>query len=221
MNALTQTNGTGGALAIPGHNPYASYGEQAAGARDFLKFEKGEWSIGADGEEVPLGTRLVANMAGLKIGWQRWENKKPDREVMGLVAEGYQPPRRHELGDEDKGLWEKDEKTGVPRDPWQLTNVLPLKSANGEVDAVYSTSSRGGIGAIGQLCKDYGKLFMQKPGMLPVIEIGSDSYKHPDYGKVFTPTLKLVDWVSENDLLAGAEETKPEPAAAPKAKTRF
>jgi len=220
MNALTQTNGTGGALAIPGHNPYASYGEQAAGARDFLKFEKGEWSIGADGEEVPLGTRLVANMAGLKIGWQRWENKKPDREVMGLVAEGYQPPRRHELGDEDKALWEKDEKTGVPRDPWQLTNVLPLKSANGEVDAVYSTSSRGGIGAIGQLCKDYGKLFMQKPGMLPVIELGTDSYKHSDYGKVFVPSLKLVDWISENDLLSGAAP-EPEPAPAPKAKTRF
>lgn len=218
MNALTQTQ-TGGALANPSANPFASYGEQASASKEFLKFEKGEWTIGADGGDVPLGTRFVANMNGLQIGWQRWWSKKPDREILGFVAEGYQPPKRHELGDDDREMWERDERTGVPRDPWQFTNVLPLKSPDGEVDAVFSTSSRGGIGAIGQLCKEYGKLFMQKPGMLPVIEVGADSYKHPDYGKVFVPVLKLADWVDEADAAAASE---PEPAPAPASKkTRF
>lgn len=219
MNALTQHQ-TGGALATPGGNPFATYGEQASATKEFLKFEKGEWTIGADGEEVPLGTRFVANMNGLQIGWQRWWAKKPDRDIFGLLVEGYQPPKRYELGDDDRDMWEKDERTGVPRDPWQFTNVLPLRSLDGEIDAVFSTSSRGGIGAIGQLCKEYGKVFTQKPGLLPVIEIGADSYKHNDYGKVFVPVLKLVDWVSEEGI-AEASAPAPAPAPATTKKTRF
>ena len=72
---------------------------------------------------------------------------------------------------------------------------------------VFATSGKGGIGAIGELCKGYGKLYRQKPGMAPVIELSSDHYNHKTFGKTYVPVLKLVDWVREPDA--------DEPAAAP------
>ncbi len=212
------------------YNPYASYGESAAqNSSPFLKFAKGDWTLGQSEEPVKDGSQFVANMAGLKVGWQRWENNAPAETIMTLVETGEAPPKRSELGFLDKADWEIDEKSGAARDPWQFTNQLPMTStATGDV--MFTTSSRGGINAIGALCKDYGKEYRQRPGEAPVIEIGTESYKHTTYGKVYTPKLRLVGWVDEADLLkspAGAEpdeeEEKPKvkPLAKVAGRTRF
>lgn len=221
-NAMTNYNGGGAVAVTDGYDPYARYGEQAAGNKTFLKFQKGDYTFGQNDEEMAIGTRLVANMAGLKAGWQKWEGGKPTGEEMELVASGRQAPKRPELGDTDQALWETDDQ-GRPRDPWQFTNVLGLKDAASGEEYTFSTGSRGGIGAIGQLCREFGKVYRMKPGFLPVIELQVDSYKHAQYGKVFTPVLKLVDWVKEDDLLSGAGADAEEPAAAEKkgGKTKF
>lgn len=219
-SGLTTTNSSGGAVAGYGaYDPYSAYGEQASSQKTFLKYQKGEWTYGQNDTEVAIGTRLVANMAGLKAGWVKWWDGKPAEEQLEFVSAGVAPPTRKSLGDTDPGEWEKDNE-GRPRDPWQFTNTLPMKDAASGEEYVFSTSSRGGIGAIGALCKEYGKAYRMKPGMLPVIELGSDSYKHPTYGKVHTPLLKLVEWVKEADLLSEAE---PAPAEEPKraGKTKF
>ena len=78
---------------------------------------------------------------------------------------------------------------------------------------VFATSGKGGIGAIGELCKGYGKLYRQKPGMAPVIELSSDHYNHKTFGKTYVPVLKLVDWVREPD--AGEPAAEVAPAALP------
>lgn len=215
--AVTNYQGGGAVAATGAYDPYAAYGAQAAGAKTFLKYAKGDYTAGANDEEVPLGTRLVANMAELQAGWQRWWDGKPSQEVMELVGSGKAPPKRHELGDNDQALWEKDNE-GRPRDPWSFTNVLPLKNHETGDEYVFSIASRGGIGAIGQLCKEYGKVYRMKPGQLPVIELQSDSYMHPTYKKVFVPKLVLVDWADEASLISGAEPA----AEAPKGgKTKF
>lgn len=217
-NEMTTASEAGALATTGGYDPYAAYGEKAAATKTFLKFQKGEYVYGQNDTELVAGTQLVANMAGLKAGWQKWQDKKPVQEIMELVASGKALPQRHELGDADQSVWEKD-KDGKPQDPWQFTNVLGLKDAKSEEEYTFSTSSRGGIGAIGTLCKEYGKLYRMKPGFLPVVELQVDSYKHTDYGKVFVPVLKLVEWVKEDDLLAGladepVKETK-------KAATKF
>ncbi len=117
---------------------------------------------------------------------------------MGLLAEGFRPAARHELGDLDQSLWELDDKR-QPRDPWQLTNELTLRGLETGDEFVFSTSGKGGIGAIGELCKVYGNIYRQKPGLAPVIELRNDHYNHKVYGKTYFPVLKLVDWVPEPD----------------------
>lgn len=213
---VAQTSST--AVAPHGaYDPYAAYGEQATASRTYVTFKNGEYLYGQEDEEIPLGTRFVANMTGLRVGWKRWFQGRVTDELLDLLVDCKPPKKRHELGDLDQALWEKDDR-GQPRDPWQFTNELALKGlATGEA-FIFATSSKGGIGAIGELCKQYGALYRQKPGMAPVIELSADSYQHRTYGKTYFPVLKLVDWVPDapaEDGPAGPPEPPPHHSADP------
>lgn len=196
MNSLA-TQRTGTALAAPEKNTFESYGDtmnQRFIVGKLLKFSKGDWLAGEHSDEIATGTHFIANMDELLIGWTRWEGGRPTEHVMGHVAQGFAPPKRSELGDNDKDEWEVDERN-EPRDPWQFTNYLLLQNADGEL-FTFTTSSRGGLNCIGSLCKDYGKAMRQKPDEFPVVEIGTDSYMHPNkaLGRIKVPTLKIVAW---------------------------
>jgi hypothetical protein len=193
---------TGTSVAASGSgNPFAAYGEAATQNKivgTLLKFNKGEYLAGKDAEVVPEGTRLVANMDQLLVGWIKWENGAPSEQVMGRVADVFKPPLRNELGDNDKSLWEVDDQ-GVARDPWQLSNYLVLKGEESDELYTFTTSSRGGLNAIGELCKAYGKEMRQQPDQYPVVSLEVDSYRHSNkaYGKIHVPVLTIVDWIGK------------------------
>ena len=221
MNAVTETN-TNTALAVPGFDPFAAYGQQAAaGGGSFLKFSKGEYLLGQNDEEVDLNTRLVANMVEMSIGWIRWEGGKPAEREMGLLSQGHKPQPRNALGYADQALWEKD-KEGKPQDPWNFTNEIPMANPDTGEQMTFSASSKGGIGAIGNLCKAYAAGRVANEGKVPVIELQRDSYKHPEYGKTYVPVLALVDWRDSMPDAPAATEDEPEAASEkPAGKTRF
>jgi hypothetical protein len=201
MNDMTTR--TSGAVALPERNVFEAYSEAANGNRivgDFLKFSKGDWLFGRNADEMDRGTRLVANVLELKVGWQRWEGGKPTDSNMGRVMDAFIPPVRASLGDNDKDLWERDEQTGQPRDPWQLTNTLILKAELGDDLYTFSTSSKGGIGAIGKLAGEFGKHMRARPNELPVVALEVDSYAHPNkaLGRIKTPVFKLVGWTDKS-----------------------
>jgi hypothetical protein len=109
-------------------NVFQVYGEMATSSRiigELLKFAKGDFLAGMDAVEVPIGTQVVPIMDTLSVGWTKWEDMRPVEQQYGLVIEGYQPPRRKDLGDLDENEWERDD-DGKPRDPWQLGNQLVL-----------------------------------------------------------------------------------------------
>lgn len=214
-DVMTQTQG--GALATGG-DPFSAYAKAfSADQRPYLKFNKGDWLLGKDDEEIKPGARFLANVAGLEIGWIKWWDKAPADKRMGFLVEGFQPPKREELGDLNRDAWQtmKDARTGeeTPRDPWQFTNLLPLKAAGDAEEIVFTASSRGGLGAITTLCAAYGKEYRQRPGQTPVVELGVDTYEHKVYGRTKVPTLKIVDWVKDEPAAAEPkkEATKPKP----------
>lgn len=199
MNDLTTRDS--GAL-VPGRNFFEQYEEASNGNRivgDFLKFSKGDWLYGRDSLDMPKGARLIVNVAGLKVGWQRWEGGKPSESVMGLVMDGFSPPARASLGDTDKDLWERDEQTGQPRDPWQATNTVVLKDEKGDALYTFSTSSKGGIGAIAKVAGEYGRRMRAHPTQLPVVTLDVESYQHPNkaYGRIKNPKFVVVGWVED------------------------
>jgi hypothetical protein len=182
-------------------NPWLDYGN-AATARSIvgtlLKFSKGDFFAGMEDRTIPIGTEMVANMDSLAVGFVRWENGMPTEQRMGLVADGFVPAKRCELGDIDQELWEADAE-GRPRDPWQFSNYL-IMFAKGDAEVfTYATSSRGGLNAIGELCKTYGKQVRQRSDQFPVIELDVGSYTHREksFGRIKFPIFKVIGWTAK------------------------
>ena len=142
---------------------------------------------------MPAGTRFVANMGELLTGWQRWEDNKPTDKVMGKVMERFKARCRNELA-----TWtvSSGKSTAPARNAIRgsETNYLLMKGANDGELYTFTTSSKGGLDAVARLCKDYVPFMAQKPNEWPVIEIGHDSYAHPnkDFGRIKVPTFKIV-----------------------------
>jgi hypothetical protein len=169
-----------------------------------MKFSKGDWLAGPDGEEINDETELVAVVPGTVHGWVRWEDMRPAEQVMGLLIEGFVPPERSTLGHNDKSAWETDA-AGKPRDPWQPTVYMPMVSIDGEAVFTFTTSSDGGRRhAIGPLCKEYGGHIRQHPDELPIVKLHQDSYAHSDrsIGRVKYPELPIIRWTKADKYLA-------------------
>lgn len=186
-------------------NFFQKYGQAAAQNTiigDLLKFQKfGDYVAGSYDDAIPLGSRMVAYMNSFCVGFTRWEANRPAERIMGPVGEGFVPPKRDELGYLDQSKWEKYD-DGRLKDPWQFTNTVVLKPEKGEQLYTFTTSSKGGLGALGELAKTFGNNLRQHPDDFPVVELGRSSYQHPnrEYGEIRIPVLKVVGWVPIKDL---------------------
>jgi hypothetical protein len=201
-------------------NFYEKYGQAAAG-RNFvgslLKFNKfGEFVAGQYDDKIAIGTRLAAYMDSLATGYTRWEANRPVETIMGPVGAGFVPPKRAELGYLDKTQWERFD-DGREKDPWAFTNTLVLihRRKDGDEWFTFTTSSRGGIVALGQLSRAHGSHVRQRPDEYPIVELGMGSYQHPDrsIGEVRFPIFKIADWILVKDL-PPIESGDPTPIAA-------
>ena len=204
MNDIaTRTEGT---IDIYGSDPYAAYArknQRGAGAH-YLSFKNGEFLYGQSNTELPLGTQLLANMEGLRVGWRRWYNSQLTDDMTEPLIDRPRIPSREQLGDNDPSMWERD-RDGRPRDPWVQTNVLDFIDANGD-KYIFATSSKGGLGAIAELCEAYSTGRRQHPEATPVVEIGKDFYDHATYGKTYFPVFKVVGWRAPAELVPGQDE---------------
>ena len=217
---------TGDLPATNETNPFEKYGN-AATARGgiegtLLNFNKGDYLAGQEKEPVPLGTEFEVLIDKLVVGWVYWQDGQPvDKQHMGLVAERYQPPRRSELGDLDKTNWEPNA-NGQAQDPWQLTNYLPMRRIDNGEPYTFATHSKGGLSAIGELCKKYGKEMRQQPDQNPVIALDASSYLHRDrsVGRVHVPVLNnIVGWVAKDSDDGSGGDAPTEPPRSPPSDT--
>ncbi len=196
MSDIARRAGT--AVARTDINPYTALGAKLDQQGIYLAFSKGEYIYGPNKEELRLGAKLVANMPGLRLGWRCWVGGKVIDDRTELLIDMLPVPPRADLGDHDKGLWELDDRY-EPRDPWVMTYSVELADqATGET-FLFSTTSTGGVKAIGRLLKNYGNEYRMRPGQLPVIELQRDSYMHSNkaYGKIYVPEFPIVGWIDD------------------------
>jgi len=193
-----------GETALTTARYFEKYGQAASGRRfvgDLLKFGKdGVYVAGQENREIPRGARMVAYMDSLRVGWVCWEDGRPVDDRMGLVAEGFVPPKRSDLDRTDQSQWEEFD-GGEPRDPWQFSNDLVLFDPQNEQFYTFVTSSRGGLGALGELSKAYGQRLRQAPGEWPIVSLEGDSYQHRirSRGRIKFPILRVASWVVAKD----------------------
>ncbi len=213
MNKLVEKQMGGLPAQVDTRNPFQAYGDAADQGHivgELLKFSKGDWLAGQNADEIPEGTKLIAGMDTLRVGWQKWEAQRPTGQRLGLLVDGFVPPSREELGDDNEDLWERDDE-GKPRDPWTATNFLQLIGpTNHEKVFTFTTSSKGGLGAIAKLCREYGR-GIQREGrgeQYPLVRLDTGSYQHRDrgLGRIKFPAFALVGWVDKKDLAPVRDE---------------
>jgi hypothetical protein len=155
----------------------------------FLKFNSGAFLVGDN--EIPEGREYIAHMDGAYIGWVKFSLNKVVARRMGKIADGFIPAEREALGDNDRTRWDIDGK-GDPKDPWVLQRMVPFEDVKTREVVWFATSTAGGIGAVGELCGDYGR--NRHLGM-PVIKLAVSGYKNKKYGSwVDTPNFPIVRW---------------------------
>ena len=186
-------------------DPYLKTAARVATTASFLKYVKGVFVFGIDEDEVELGTELVPNMEEAKIGWLKWKDGEVVEEKMFPWATGH--PYREDLGDLDSDMWEVDD-NGKAIDPFAETATLPLKNPRTGEEFTFSTSSTGGRQAVAKLVYAWRHGVTQGKTGLPIITLGSDTYRHKKYGPVHYPVFKIMRWEDEADLIAGKTDAE-------------
>src|SRR6516225_8110112 len=171
----------------------------------------GIWSYGPQNIELKKGTRLVAIVPEMLAGYVLWRDGE-------LVDQAYKNIEgvdlralRDTLGETDRSLWLTDD-DGRAIDPYREAAMLPMKNPETGAEYTYSTSSVGGVRACKKLVGNFVKQIKAAPettaGCLPVVELGVESYQHPDRkrGTIFNPVLLGIDWVRASDI---ADRTPP------------
>jgi hypothetical protein len=186
----------------------AAANELSTSTKPIVKFSKGDWLLGQDGEELKVGSRFALNMLDAERGWIRWRDGKPVERRMARIAARAPIPARYELGHEDESLWERDG-DDRPRDPWQLMLEIPARELDGERrEVVLSGGSRGWEGCCKALLTEFAQGARQSPGKVPVVELANDSYTHKAFGRVKVPVLPIVAWMTEDELMNGGGQKK-------------
>lgn len=175
--------------------------EVGANFGTFLKFTKGDWTLGEDEKEVPAEIRFVANLEEYYRGWVRWWDGKPTEHRIGRVVDRHRVPPREELGDLDESKWET-EPSGTRRDPWAKTVYLAMRDLRSDEIVCFTSSSDGGRKAVAKLADRYDRLRGRHKPKMPVVVLETESYQHKLYGKILKPRLNVVDWAYWDDEIA-------------------
>ena len=197
-------------------------GAQSTIVGQLLKFSKGDYVAGQDNEEISIGTKLIANMDNLLVGWQRWQDNRPAESLMGTLLEGFQPSKRDELGFTDSSEWEIDD-NGKPRDPWVFTHLMLMKKPGKQGQLyTFTTNSAGGKNAIAKLCGEYGKEMREHTDEYPIVELGVGNYMHSNasYGRIKFPVFEITGWADKTEFDEAAETPSTASAKKPKTKIR-
>lgn len=218
MNAIAKTSNGTAVAAADDFDPFAAYGDSMGGSRivgTMLKFSKGDYLVGQNGDVLPEGTKLAVNMNELVVGWIKWKDKKPIEQLMGRLVDRFTPPKRDELDSRDETEWEVD-KDNKPQDPWQFTNYLIMKVPGADdQDSLFTfvTSSNGGLKAVGMLSKAYSVQKRLWADEMPLVSLGIHKYKHDEYGWIKNPQFKIVGKVAADEFALAMEEEATQAAA--------
>jgi hypothetical protein len=156
----------------------------------YMSFKKGHYFLGAEQEEVPLGTTFVVH--GAMQGWAYMARGEKMRRIPREKGKPF--PSREELGDTDPAKWPQFD--GKPSDPWSLSNELLMTMRDTGQPVIFSIRSWSGREVVEDLCRLV--MFQRKQrgdNAKPVVAIGSATRKNPR-GMYDIPTFTIIEWIS-------------------------
>ena len=186
--------------------------EAAAGPSGMviLKMDKtGHWVFGADQTEVEDGSQWAVNPFSFVHGYIAWG----DGEVLGEKMASVSDP-----------LPELDAAPPGAKKGWETQVGMSLKCVSGEdagMEARFTTTSVGGKRGVQELAVAIAvQVEKDQSTPVPIITLGKEHYQHKSYGRIFTPTFGVKEWVSLTADAAPAAEAPVAEAPAPSRRRR-
>ena len=217
-NALTQSQNN--AVATAGVDPFMAQGSEGSSGATYMKFNgsTGNYTAGQEDDEIEHGSQFAVDMMNARYEWQFWW----DGEIKGTkgasIVEDYmlydnEPDYLPDDPDIDMSLEEiremRDDRSNTFMDGWSVQASMGLRSVDGGDDEYTLKLNRGvAMSAFHNLRKSFGRQYKLKAGLTPIIELTANKFKAKakGVGWRFAPVLKIVDWASEEDLMAMAGE---------------
>lgn len=180
----------------------------------------GIWVYGSNNDEVEPGSQWAINPYSFQHGWICWGNSEVLGEVM--VPHGQPLPPRSELPAHEY----VDDNGNTREASWddQLSfHLMCVYGVDKGLEVLYKATSYGGKKAVGAVARAIaGEASDGSLAVVPVVELNVDSYQHKKWGKIYTPELDIVRWMTMDGLDAEEverekiEEESPEPEKKPR-----
>jgi len=167
---------------------------QASESSMFMKFAKGFWTWGAEDNEVEEDSLWIIHPIGFKHGWIAWgdENHGNKGQKLGeLMVHAREPlPLKDDL-ESVQGNWAH-----------QISmQMMCLNGVDEDERVIFNSSSGGCRKAYKNIVNAVvAKIEAGDEDVAPVVSLGSDSYKHKEHGKIFTPEMIIVGWKTMDEL---------------------
>jgi len=168
----------------------------ASSGGTYIKMDKGgQWSVGADNDEVEATSEWAINPAAFFTGYAAFDaqGQKHGEQTSTLT----QPPVS------------AASLPNVPA-PWKPligTTVKCLKGEDKGLAAIVSQSSMNGMKSLGNVLNEVmKKIDANDENCVPVVTLGHSKYRHTKYGMIYSADFTIVRWISATE--APAEEVK-------------
>lgn len=182
--------------------------DETGGKGHFMKFVKGDYFYGADSTDIEEGSLWAVNPGSFVHGYQAWGDGELLGEEMASMQEA--PIVKSNL----PVYSYKHPETGTEATAeWKPLRGFILVCTNGEDEreqCFLSGTSLGLKNAVDGLVQEVVDHMGEDPGTpVPIVSLGSDSYKHKKWGVIDFPVFKVVDWATM-DATVVPEEDSPE-----------
>src|SRR5262245_15526798 len=174
----------------------------------FKREGDGTWMYGQKRIVVKDGSRWSVNPLSFRYGYICFGD---GNKVLGerLVSVSQPMPAVDELPDK-----------GFPWVPQWCVNLKCLSGEDADVEVTFKPTTVGGIQSVAGLIdtvRDRLNGGQHDGKVAPIVRLEKNSYQHGQYGRVWTPLLTIVDWMSlSGPAPAPAPASPPPPAEQPR-----
>lgn len=216
---ITRAQGTGLTALANGNALIDAANKEGVSSGALLRHSgvTGQWML--KGQPVDVGATFAFDVWKVRAQWMAWKNNKPIEQHNATITNGEQLPDLVDLPDHWNGNPQNS-------DGWVKNLVFDIIDLNTGETAECSLKGDSPWRPAWKLVKEFGekvKVNCDENGQpkLAIVEVGDSTFKAKSGQMLHSPTLKLVDWVSQaevDDIIATAEgadtssDEAPEPA---------
>jgi hypothetical protein len=173
----------------------------------FKRDGNGTWMYSQKRTGVEDGSRWGVNPLSFRYGYICFGD---GNKVLGerLVSVSQPMPSVEELPDK-----------GFPWVPQWCVNLKCLSGADADVEVTFKPTTVGGVQSVASLIeavRDRLNGGRHDGKVSPIVLLKKDSYQHPQYGRVWTPLLDIVDWMPLTGPAPAPAPASPPPAEQPR-----